>query len=313
MNYVRFMNSIWTELHAYKSTVDQLCNRCHYGNQQLEKEVKKLEKEGIYTPAFIARYKETGNMAFKLRDEMSRERAKTMGKVVFALDQISDEMNQFFRGPVDPEFSAKITAINAIGLPLTDADFETMEEEAKSYMEHRLLRHLAETRKKEVVKNVDGKAEKSFVSDAYVMKNVLPDLKESMQSFEEFKSKVLYLVSDYCGIDAVLFKALENYQNKADFMAINADAAVRSSEVFKKMDSVLSAINKVSPKWSRELPTITKSEKEYLDANLDPSKAAIRTRAEMQKFAKDHQYLGSLVQKDERYMQHFAPEPQYIQ
>lgn len=312
MKYVRYMNSLWDELNNYKAVIDGLCERCRQGNKKLEKEIEQIEKEGMHTPAFVALYRKNGDTAFKLRDEMSKARRKARENVVSNLNLLENEMNQFFKGPVNPEFSAKLSAIHTIGMPLTGLEFERMEEEAFSYMEHRLLRHLAESRKKEEAKMVDGGVKKVPTSDPYTMKHALPDYNAALQTWDEYKNAVLFMLEDYCGVDAVMLKALDNYQDKEEFVVVNADAAVRSDRIFRSLNEVLSAISKVSPKWSVEVPSISQYEKTRLDEVLDPTKAGKRTRQEMQEFAKKYPYSAELAAKDERYMKFFEQEPKYL-
>lgn len=315
MKIVRNLNSIWDSLNEYKNKIDVFCGQATVDQKNFSDEVQKLKASGNYTTKYIADYAIRNNPTSKFREPMERLRAEYARKVIPVIEDIKEEMDSFFRGPVSAEFSAKVTAATAAGMRFSDEDFELMCEQARSYMELKIINTLAESRTREEVRysKKDGEPQKVVVKDPYLLKNTLPLPKEAEDVFNRFKDNAEFFLNKYCGTGLELYATLDAPDDIGSMgMISNADAILRSNGNFEKMDKLMESVKKVAPAWAAEVPSISKHEKERLDEALDPSKAEKRTRREMQEFAKKYPYLGELAARDSRYMKHFTPEPRYI-
>lgn len=316
MNTIRIMNNIWDYLHQYKRAVDGYCNEAREMQRSLDAKVNELKNSGNYTEQYINSYKARNAPALKYTDALKKERLYYAKKVTPFLEDLEEELNSFFEGEVSQSFSAKITAAQAAGLRFEDEDFDLLEKQASTYLECKIIDTLANNRKKttERYSHKKGEIEKIQIADPYEFKKNLPSPTEAKARYFHFKNTVTYMLEHYCGTDAVLVDCLENVDKSFGNMAmiVNADAAIRTDHVFSEYSSLVKSIRETAPAWAKNIPTITKTERESLDSALDPLKAEKRTREEMQQFAKDNPYLGGLAAKDSRYMKHFEPEPKYI-
>lgn len=207
MNYRKLMEQIFAELAEYKRSIDgwivpQYLRECKMRDEKVQKMQEKYTNE--YIQEYIKNWKPDTDYGELIRT--AREQRYTAAKD--CLDQIKQELNEYFSAPASPDFATALSGIKALGLNLTNLEFSLLGNTAKSYLDRRLLNELATTRCTEVVKaklNQDSEPEAARVSKPIPFTGIfVPDIEKVYDSFQSVINAIDTAFTGYCGENYVL-------------------------------------------------------------------------------------------------------------
>ncbi len=299
MTYRKYIARITKELAEYRDAIDKLEQDYKAEQERHEKEIE--EMRGKYTEQYIGEYKQNLKIIAPYAPKMSALRAKTAPIVSHYLELIEKQLNNYFNAPVRTEFANRINSIAITGLTLSNTEFRILQESANSYMERRLLNHLAENRKKEInqaeLNRETGEIslKKRDIADPSVDVEV-PNIEYIYNAFADYKRNVEFLLNGYSGKKAELSECLES--GTPSYISINADNYFRTNHE-KTFLAVMDKANSILPefKTKREL---TEQDKKLIDVLIDPKYPTL-AKDTVKRISLNSPELADLFALDERY------------
>ena len=299
MTYRKYVARITKELAEYRDAIDKLEQDYKAERTRHEKEIE--EMRGKYTEQYIEEYKQSLNIIAPYTPKMSALKAKTAPIVSHYLELIEKQLNNYFNAPVRTEFANRINSIAITGLTLSNTEFRILQESANSYMERRLLNHLAENRKKEInqveLNRETGETsyKKESVADPCVNVEV-PSIEHIYDAFNDYKRNAEFLINGYSGKNAELAEGLES--GIPNYMSITADNYFRDNHE-EKFVAVMDEANNILPesKTKREL---TEQDKKLIDVLIDPKYPTL-AKDTVKQISLNSPELAELFSLDERY------------
>lgn len=207
MNYRKLMEQIFAELAEYKRSIDgwivpQYLRECKMRDEKVQKMQEKYTNE--YIQEYIKNWKPDTDYGELIRT--AREQRYTAAKD--CLDQIQQELDEYFSAPASPDFVATLSGTKALGLNLTNLEFGLLGNTAKSYLDRRLLNELAITRCAEVVKtklSQDNESEAVKANEPRPFTGIfVPDIEKVYDSFQSVINAIDTAFTGYCGENYVL-------------------------------------------------------------------------------------------------------------
>ncbi len=326
MKYQAYMKKILQQLTEYKGTVDALATS--YQLEVARREEELTGTKGKYTDSYIEEARRNWKPTKDYSGEIGMAREKHQKIALAYIDQIQKELDSYFQIPVDNGFATTITAINSLGVTLSNREFELLQGKANGYWGLRLLNQAAISRTK-----TEQQAE---LDDNNKMKRVekevkipyggveLPNIEQAYNSLQSVKNAVNTAFEGYCGAnyelkdivfpiseaqEATNVKLSEAYgvqpQKQAldnitiSKMAISVkcfDENYRSYTVFSEMMEELAA---TMPKPERKT-TLTDGEKKLIDTLINPQ-YPLAGQNDAIRIAKTDERLAELLMLDTRY------------
>ncbi len=300
MRYKNYVSKITKALTEYKNEIDLYEQQYVSELERMKKELK--EMVGKYTPQYIEEFKKKQKPNYDYAKKIKELRESTGVIVKHSLACIEKQINDYINAPVKESFANKIMSISVTGLKLTDMEFKMLQDSATSYMEHRLLSHLASTRTKTVekvriIEDSNGKTERytEEVPDAFPYMKML-DANDIVNCFNDYKRNANFLVERYAGKQALLCEFLCNGTEMR--LAIVSDSYFRNNyeeKFLKKMEEV----NSILPE-SKVKAKLTENDKKLIDALIDPRYPSL-AESQVKGIAILDNDLRELFALDERY------------
>lgn len=207
MNYRKLMEQIFAELAEYKRSIDawivpQYLRECRTRDEEIQ------NMQGKYTNEYIQEYIQNWEPDTDYGELIRTAREQRYTAAKDCLDQIQQELDGYFSAPVTSDFAATLTSVKALGLNLTNLEFSLLENNAKSYLDRRLLNELAITRCAEVVKtklNQDSEPEAVKANEPKPFNGIfVPDAEIVYNDFQGVKNAVDTAFTGYCGENYIL-------------------------------------------------------------------------------------------------------------
>lgn len=304
MKYKKYVSKITSELKSYRQKVDELEKQ--YKNTELKTTQEIEQMRGKYTEEYISEYKKGVDLISKFKPMINQARDQARPVVDFYLDLIEKEINGYFNAPVSTNFANKINAISLTGIKLSDTEFQILQDSANSYMERRLLNHLAESRTRSV-ENVTLDSNHNPVRGNMELgdpfqKIELPDIEKTYTAFDNFKRSINFLLNNYSGNDATLSECLDNTPKH---ISITADSYFRnkSEETFVE---VLEKANAILPE-SKIKKSLSENDIKLIDTLVDPKYPTL-AKSTVENISKVSPELSELFALDERYKDYVCNE-----
>lgn len=318
MRYKAKVCIINSELERYKNAINNLALSYSARKKLLSDEVAQAKSSGMYSDDYIKGLESKQARTDDLKSSMQSERAKSKARIDEQIGKLEKALDAYFSAPVSPEFATKVQSISALGLKLTNSEFENLQRSAHSYMELRLLNQLAETRTKtkegadreEVIKSIQ---ENSFGKGSVLPSQkelpnayggiAVPNIDEIYKSFREYRSAIDTLLNGYCGENNLLHSLLEQdyrdnpfiYANSNVYFEHGADCTI--SKVFDDMNKIIPRSNE--PLSAEEKSVIDKLVPYELLANKGMIEGIIDDKPETESlFERDSRYSKYLSQAD---------------
>lgn len=293
LNYINKITKLLTD---YKASVNALESKYFADKETV---VQKAEaNRGKWLPEYIAEYIAENDPKVRFEQEFKRTQADTKGKVENALSLISLVFDSYFNAPISEAFANKITAIKLSGIQLTNREFANLEKDANTFMERRILQHIAESRTKESSvasydnKSGDMKREKTAVANPY-MGLYVPNPDIVYDSFAEFERNAIRMVNQYSGAKGTFAKSIGIPTD----ISITSDAYMRNH-----VDESFARVLDKYPIENTSLPKLTTEERETVDEKVNPTYPSLAREAAAEVAIKDSE-MAVLLIRDKRYSQ----------
>ena len=318
------MKKIFQQLTEYKNVIDGLSTLYQAEKDQFEEELNQMQ--GKYTEEYIKQCRRSWTPKTDYASKIKSARTKHQSAATEYFNEMKKEIDTFFRIPVDPSFSATITAIKALGLSPSNMEFELLQEASGGYWGFRLLNELAISRTKtgQVAVLEDGKPKivKEDVKIPYATK--LPDIQGIYDALQAVKNSITIGFESYCGIGYALkdivFPPSKTDERTGELLEKEYGLAVEPSKpdalTISKMASSVRCFNEdyssyanffeVMEDLATSMPevqrktTLTNADKELIDILID-SKYKFSAELQAAKIAKADSRLAELLLLDERY------------
>lgn len=304
MKFKKYVSKISSELKGYRQKVDELEKQ--YKNAELKTTQEIEQMRGKYTEEYISEYKKGINLTSKFKPMINQAREQARPVVDFYLDLIEKEINGYFNAPVSTNFANKINAISLTGMKLSNVEFQILQDSASSYMERRILNHLAESRTRSVEKvtldsNNNPTRGSMELADPY-QRIELPDIEKIYDAFSNFKRSVNFLLNNYSGNDATLSECLDNTPKH---ISVTADSYFRnrSEETFVE---ILEKANAILPE-SKVKKSLSENDIKLIDTLVDPKYPTL-AKSTVENISKVSPELSELFSLDERYKDYVVCE-----
>lgn len=325
MRYKKLMKSILSELAQYKNDIDNLSAAYQAEVEKREEEFK--EMDGKYTSEFISESRQHWKPKKDYAKAINAARKKHRRNAFAYLAQVKEEMDAYFQVPVGSGFSTTVTAIKALGLTLSDREFEVLQGAAGGFWGLRLLNELAISRTKtgRETELENGEVRRKEKETKIPYGGVeLPSIEGAHNALREVESAINLAFSGYCGMNYELAdivfpskKAAEetNARIEAAYGAKVQHPARDSMDIHKMANSVrcfdenhsayatlsetMGSLMATMPE-SKKKTTLTDSDKALIDALIDPSYPSL-AQGKAVKIAGLDERLGDLLKLDERY------------
>lgn len=325
MKYKRLMGKIMEQLSEYKGVVDALSTSYQ---AEIEKREAQLEDmKDTYTESYISENRKHWEPKKDYTKAINAAREKHQRNAFVYLDQIKGEMDEYFSVPVYSGFSTTVTAIKALGLTLSDREFEVLQGAAGGYFGLRLLNELAVSRTKtgQETELENGEVKRKEKETKIPYGGVeLPDIEKAYDSLQDVKNAVNIAFEGYCGegyelkdIVFPLSKATEKTNAKlAATYGVQPQKQMRDAVTISKMatstkcfdenhsayaafSEMMGGLEATTPRPERKT-TLTDSDKALIDALIDPRYPSL-AQDKVVKIASLDERLGNILALDRRY------------
>lgn len=216
-------------------------------------------------------------------------------KTDFYMNNLEREIMSFFSAPISQSFANKIMAYRLAGVELSDAEIEILRGEAESYSEMKVLNAICEKRTKKVERHTENGVEIVEEKNPYLMD--CPNLETIMKEFKDFKRKVKFVISDYCGTAGELHDSLNT--DNPSYVSVSADNYF-ASKAAERFRDVLNTANLITPEGKEKARKLTPQEREFIDLVVNPD-FPLSAKKQAVAMAEAIPDMRSLLLLDERY------------
>lgn len=248
MKHNQIISHLQTLLTDYKSAVDELTTDAVSRRANIESQKAIYSEE--YFNSMLSRCDEITTSKLNL----IREKYEPLSEHYFNL--LKREMNSFFKGKIDPEIVSKAQTIKAVGLNLSQKEFDILLESAKSYYDLRVLGQLAEDMKLKFDSGVND-----FFSD----------IDKAYTYYEQYKGAVSTALKYYAGENNELKECVppDVNGNKAELWLLGSASAFMDERASEKMYiDTMEKIYSVLPE--RKVKTeLTDNDRRLVDSIID--------------------------------------------
>lgn len=321
LNYKKLMKKIMEQLQQYEKEVNELATS--YATEKARHEKHLEGMEGKYTPEFVEQSRRDWkpSIDYKKVIDLARESHRKIAMSYF--DKIKSELDGYFQIPVDSGFANTVSAIKAVGVTLTNREFELLQGVSGGYWGLRLLNELgiSRTKTEQRIELKDGQPERTEKESKIPYGSVkLPDIEIAYDSLQGVKNSITTALSGYCGMNNELadiifpleqpndnFKkeyGIEPPKQTRDALTISQMAASKkcfseSYQTYTAFAGMMSSIEDTMPKPKKKT-VLTESDKRLIDAMIDPRYPSLE-KEKVLKIAKADERLRELLLLDERY------------
>lgn len=292
-NYINKITKILTD---YKLAVNELESN-YFADVEKVKQTAGSNRDK-WKEEYIAEYIAQNDPRSRFEQQFKKSQENTRAEVENALLLISLVFDSYFNAPISEAFANKITAIKLSGIQLTNREFANLEKDANTFMERRILQHMAESRTKESSvasydnKSGDMKREKTAVANPYYGLNI-PNSDMIYDSFGKFENDALRMVNQYSGMKGTFAKSI----GVATDISITSDAYMRNHA-----DETFAKIVEKYPIENTSLPKLTTEERETVDEKVNPTYPTLAKEDAVKVATKDAN-MAVLLLRDKRYSQ----------
>lgn len=292
-NYINKITKILTD---YKLAVNELESK-YFADVEKVKQTAGSNRDK-WKEEYIAEYIAQNDPRSRFEQQFKKSQENTRAEVENALLLISLVFDSYFNAPISEAFANKITAIKLSGIQLTNREFANLEKDANTFMERRILQHMAESRTKESSvasydnKSGDMKREKTAVANPYYGLNI-PNSDMIYDSFGKFEYDALRMVNQYSGMKGTFAKSI----GVATDISITSDAYMRNHA-----DETFAKIVEKYPIENTSLPKLTTEERETVDEKVNPTYPTLAKEDAVKVATKDAN-MAVLLLRDKRYSQ----------
>lgn len=281
MRYDRLMSLIERSTNSYKKKVLSIV-------EETQREKEKLQRDAD-------KYSDTYMRAMMERcDEIAESKLNRVRKVAYPtiehfFDLLGAELDNFFKGKIDPEIASKAQTFQALNLKLNQRELDSLLKSAKSYYDLRILSQMAESMG---LRFTEGDFTNTIVSD----------IDRACTTFEGFKKQTLFAIEYYVGDNNELANCAPNDKNgnrPEPWLLSSASTTLRnhaSQDSFSEIaDKVFSVLSNSKPKTS-----LTERETALIDVLID-SRYPSLARERVYSICSSSEELADLLSLDSRY------------
>lgn len=325
MKYQKFMKKIMEQLNEYKGMVDTLA--IIYSTEKAAHEKKLKSMQGKYTLEFIEESRRNWKPSRDFSMDIRKAREKHQSIANAYISKIQEELDGYFRIPVDSGFAATVTAIKALGVTPNNREFELLQGASGGYWGRRLLNELAISRTKteQAAELENSKMKRTERENKIPFTNIeLPDIEKSYDSLQSVKNAVNTAFNGYCGINCELKDIVfpvDKYTEQTNAKLAKAYGIQPPKQTLDTMDitrmassikcfdencrpyvtfsEMMGSIAATMPEPERKT-TLTDSDRKLIDTLISPNYPAL-AQSDAEKIAKADSRLGELLSLDERY------------
>lgn len=325
MNSKKTVATIVEKLNAYKGIIDKLS--ASYQSEIDKREEEFNEMEGKYTDLFIRESRANWKPSKDYGKMISMAREEHKKTISPYLDQLQEELDNYFMAPVDSGFAATVTALKAVGARINNKEFQLLQSAAGGYFDRKLLSELAESRTKKADKvglDETNEPERTTVDKPDPFFGVqIPDINKCYETLDRLKSSVEAALSNYCGENRELIDfvfpmdreresaekvaghyGLEPIRPQRDAYTITR--AVNAPQYFNENHQTYIVFLDMMEKIDETIPkpkvktSLSENEKKLIDTMLDPAYPTTAAR-QAAKIAKCDERMAEILILDERY------------
>ena len=312
MNCEKNYNRIFDVLVKYKDFVNTQEHECKVRKGYINKTYQEMVDSRKYTQDYLKEYKaKTKPRTDDLNAKIQEERKKAKSVVSRELGKIKHEMDSYFNAPLNQELANKINSITITGLKLSNTEFDLLKNQAKSYMDLRLLNQLAESRTKTEQKgvitdpnniNMDNNLHYEKVENPNPYYIDLPNIDICYSELKQFENRAMYCLDYYIGAeclnDMVECSERDKY-GQLPKVYINASA----DTIFKANanDSFINMLNGLNIKDFSVNQELTEDETAIIDGLINPNYPMLAKDKVKEVYAMGNSYINGLLENDNRY------------
>lgn len=279
MKYIKTMTQLKNLLDDYKKQVDGICAQLNASKSNVQ------NQKSIYSESHLEELLHRCDEVASSRLSVLRTKTEPLAEHYF--DLLEKDLNNFFKGKIDPEIASKSQTFKTVGLQLTQREFDILLDSAKSYYDLRVLGQLAKDMKL------------SFVGGADDFFN---DIDRAFTDFENYKGAISTAITYYAGENYELRNCvpLDGTGNRAEIWLLNSAYTIitnRASE--KQFADTMSRIYSVLPESKRKT-SLTDKDKRLIDSIVDSRYPAL-AGDQVKKICASSEELTELFSLDERY------------
>lgn len=325
MTYQKFMKKIMEELQKYKLILDEISDS--YLAEVRAREDQLEEMQGKFLPEYIKEFRENWKPKTNYAEIIEKARTKHQKIADSHFDQIKKELDAYFRTPVDPGFSATVSAAKNLGLTLSNREFEILQGAANGYWNLRLLNELGVSRTKPEQKAVLEKGElrrEEGEKRVPYTGTPLPDIENAYASFREAQNTVSMAFDNYCGegnvLKDIIFpiskSAKQTNKNIQDEYGLNPPEPTRDAMTISMIASApklfnedyiaytdfLGMMNDIAATMpaSEKRTELTEADKRLIDAVIDDRYPSLANNKAVE-IAKINEDMAEILLLDSRY------------
>lgn len=325
MKHRVFMGKVMKVLAEYKGIADSLA--VAYAKEKTEFEEDLRQGEGKYTQEYMDAARRNWKPKADYGKQLSAARQRGQKIADAYLNGIQEEMDGYFRIPVDSGFAATVTAIKGMGITLNNREFSLLQDASKGYWGLRLLNELAVSRAKErqVAVMEDGEMKYAKKEEKKPYNNVnLPDIEKAYDSLQSVRNTVNMAFEGYCGegnaLRYIVFpvdKAVEETNARlAEAYNVQPQRQVLDTMSIVKMTSAPSFFDESYPSYAEftkmlddmeaTLPQperkteLTEEDRRLIDTLINSDYPTL-AQSDAIKIAKADSRLAEILSLDERY------------
>lgn len=297
-----YANKITELLKDYKNKIDSIEDNY---KSQLKKNRQTAESmRGKWTDDYIREYIVNNSPDAEYKITFDTVRKKIQPQINFYISLIEKSIDRYFNQPANQDIINKATAVNNLGIRLTDEEFKMLEKQASTYFDFRIISQLAESRTKEQVvhrrKGEEVVAAIEEVPDSYIFTN-LPTIDGLKIGFGNYKREVNFMIDAYSGKDGALYSLLDD-KSIEQFNALAADSYINNGAE-EKFLNVLSPYLTMCEKTNIKR-ILTENDKAVIDSITNNTYVGIETK--VKEICKNSPELAELFLLDERYEKYAA-------
>lgn len=304
------MDHITRALKEHKANIDGNVKFFTAENKAFNDEIEGMK--GKYTEEYIEETRRNHTPKIDYKAAMIKSQKTATAAVKKYADIIREEIEAFYNAPVSPEFANKVNAIAITGMPLTDREFDMLARSCSSYMEARILAHMAESREKETTinkVNIAGEveAQKTTTPTPYYLPDMV-SLDECEKALETYINHANDFIQGYCGENAELYdyRTCNNTSLSYDRAVASTHANFLQNAYDADFTSIIDRMNKLAHSNVEPEP-LTADEIGIIDGLIDP-KYKYMAPGEVKRLSAENEMIRDMLMRDERYKQ-YVPDP----
>lgn len=242
----------------------------------------------IYSSKKIAQDLERVNEISKSKIDVARDKYKPL--IDYYLDLHKKNLDKFFNGTLDAELSNKAQTFKAVGVELSQREFDALMQSAKSYYDLRVLGQLAD----------------DMHLDFSVKNNeVFSDIDRAYKYFEDYKNVLTSAINYYAGENAELkdFLPPDTMGNKVEsYVPLSASTYFETRASENAFDDFMTKVYSILPEYKVK-NTLTEKDRALIDSIIDPKYPSL-AKTQIKAICGCDDNMAELFSLDERYSEY---------